>query len=480
MEIALDLATAAARSAPRYAEVITNAVSFAPSVARIETAASQIRTATAAAAKGLTPPRTIEVAAGAGTTPSPRRQEITGSVAPAPRPAGAVAESAAPATGGFVSNAIRAREGPDRTLAGSLGRSTGFVFSLDATVRHDDNVYLNSTNQVAATISSLTPGVSLQFGDDAAAHGALGYKVAFTRYSHEVSPDLRLGSGNGSFGYDDGTLRLAADATFQQISQNNGDQVTLGPTAVFRRDDLSASTNLETHVTPRTSLSVGVNYGRTEYKSPGLIGSTTTELPLNVFFNLTRKFDLSLGYSYTKVNPQLDGPDGKNTYTSLGLRGELTPKLSGTFSAGFRTQQVEANPKSRFVGFQGGFGYEATTNTSLSLALSRDFSTGALGETLKNSSYGLSLNTKPALQWQFGAGLNRRLVDYGATVFSKTNSKVNAAREDSLWSGNLTASYLISSWISASADFTSSRNRSTIPGAEYTSNITSLILGMRY
>lgn len=477
MEIALDLATAAARAAPRYSEVIINAVAFAPAVARIDAASSQIRAAATAAAKGQTPPRTVEVAAAARATAAPRRQEITGAE-PGPRTAGA--ESAAPVPGGIVSNAIRVREGPDRTPAASLGRSPNFSLTLDASVRHDDNVYLSSKDKVASTVSSVTPGIGLRFGDDTVAHGDLGYRVAFTRYSHDVSPNLRLGSGTGNFGYDDGNIKLAAGANYQQVSQNNGDVVTLGQQAVFRRDVLSANTSLEAHVTPRTSASAGVNYGRTEYKSPGLIGSTTTEVPLNVFFNLTRKFDLSLGYSFTKVNPQLDGPDGKNSYSNIGVRGELTPKLSGSFSAGYRTQQVADNPKSHLVGFEGGFGYEATTNTGLSLSLSRDYSTGALGETLRNSSYGLNLSTKPARQWQFGAGISHQTVDYGKTVFSKTATKTNADREDSLWSGNLSASYLISDWISASTDFTSSRNRSSLNGAEFTSNITSLVLGMRY
>jgi hypothetical protein len=53
-------------------------------------------------------------------------------------------------------------------------------------------------------------------------------------------------------------------------------------------------------------------------------------------------------------------------------------------------------------------------------------------------------------------------------------------RNDNYWEGNLQATYLFRSWLSATADFTLRNNRSTLPAAVYSDNILSLMLGWRY
>ena len=479
MGIALDFATAAARAAPRYAEVIVSAISFAPPVAKIDTAANQVRNAAYAAAKGLRPVRPVELAADDKMEPAPsaRRTVPPPAVGPTPRATRLAPDDAvAPSESDYAGGAASRRAAP----ATLTGENTVVDVTLDVSARRDSNFYLNSTNEVSTTITSVTPGVAFRFGQSSMAHGAIGYKAAFTRYQDNLSPNVTLGTGNADFGYDNGNIILSGGATSAQMNQNNSDVANLGQNTVFRHDVLSAHGNVESHLTPKTSLSAGVVFSRSDYKSGGLIGTTTTDLPLKLFHPLSPRVDLSLGYTYTRVTPQLDGPSGRNSYYNLGLRGDLSSKLKGNFSMGYRTEEVAANPAQHLLGFEGSFNYDATAKTSLALALSRDFSAGAQGETLKNSSYTLKLTSDPTPQWQLGADLTHRSVDYGPTVFSSKAVTFKGVREDLFWETSLSATYLFSSWLSTSVNFTFSDNHSTLPGAQFSDNTMTLVLGLRY
>jgi hypothetical protein len=53
-------------------------------------------------------------------------------------------------------------------------------------------------------------------------------------------------------------------------------------------------------------------------------------------------------------------------------------------------------------------------------------------------------------------------------------------RTDRLWEGGLTASYLFNKWVSTSADYSLRRSTSTVPSVEFSRNVLSLRLGLKY
>ena len=312
------------------------------------------------------------------------------------------------------------------------------------------------------------------------AHGSVNYKTAFTRYTDKTAPNVSLGSGNADFGYDSGSLALIGAASFQQINQNNSEVAALGQKAIYRRDELAVNTSAESHLTAKTSVKTGVNYSKSEYKTAGLTGSQETEVPLKIYFETSPKVSVSAGAAVRRVKPQNGGETGKDLDYNLGARGNFTAKLNGEFSVDYRTRDVGSNAREKLWGFDGALNYEITPKTTSSLVFSRDFSTGALGESLKNSNYTFRVSTDLTPQWLLSAGLSYRQVEYGPTVFRLNNTPAVIDRNDNYWGGNLQATYLYRSWLSATADYTFRRNHSSLSAAEYSNSIISLMLGWRY
>lgn len=488
--LALTLGEAAARAAPSFAEAIASSVSFAPPVAHIDAAAGQVRTAVFAAAKA---PRAVRRTRPMPELPEPAAEPEPPEPAPVRRtrtPPAELAEvpAAAPTprqTADYTAadvlaelNAIPpAPSGPNI----SLGDNVSLVVTADLAARHDDNLYLSSTNKVSDTITSVTPGAELRFGQRSLAHGSLIYRSAFTHYTRNTSPNVTLGSGTADFGYDNGSIILDGFGSYQQLNQNTSATAGLGGSTVYRQTSSVLGGNIERVTSAKTSVRAGAAVNRTDYASGGLMGTDDVSVPLTFFYKTTPKLDLSIGYTYTKVTPQQEGnPTSKDSYYNVGLRGDITPKLSGNFSVGYRTREVALNPQERLIGFDGSFNYEVSAKSGLVLSLSRNFSAGVQGESLKSDSYGLRFNTEPNSQLQFTAGLSYRRDAYGLPVFDPSRPASLLMREDSYWQTDLAVTYLFNSWLSMSLDGTFRRNHSTIPGVEFSDNILGVSMGLRY
>lgn len=480
---ALELTEAAAGAAPNFAEVIANAASFAPSLSRIDAASSQIRTAAFAAAKAPKASRKKNVAATRPRTSAQNSSQVRTSSAQK-RTAPPVAseetqpESESPATDHVADSAMSDEHRSAPKI--SFSSNSSFNVTADLSVRRDNNVYLTKTNKVGDTIIAVTPGVEFRYGQNSLAHGSLNYKNSITRYVDKTSENVALSDGAADFGYDNGVLKIDSNALFQQLNQNNNTVAGLGQNAIYRRDIFGFNTSVESHLTAKTSLMTGVNYNKSEYKTGGLTGSQETTVPLKFYLETTPKVSVSAGLSYRRVTPQNGGASGKDLGYNIGARGLFTAKLSGEFSLDYRTRTVGTNAKENLWGINGALNYELTPKTTSRLVMTNDFSTGALGESLKNSGYALRLMSDPTPQWQLSTGLSYRKTEFGPYVFRLNNALTQQDRTDNSWDADLQASYLFRSWLSASVNYTLRRNSSTLADAEYTNSIISLILGWRY
>ncbi len=480
--IALELAEAAAAAAPHFTEVIANAISFSPTLAHVDGATGQIRSAAFSAAKN---PKTARKKTIATTRPHQAEKPARKSSRPAApqveasAPAEDVPEPEAPSSR-YIADTPMSDE-PQRALKIPFENNSSFGVSADLSVSRDNNVFLTSTDKVSDTIIAVTPGVEFRFGQNSLTHGSVSYKNAITRYAGKSAPNVALSNAAADFGYDTGSLTILGNALFQQLNQNNSAVAGLGQSVIYRRDVLAVNSSVESHLTAKTSVKTGINYNKSNYKTGGLIGSQETEVPLKFYLETTPKVSLSAGVGFRRVTPENGGVNSsKDLDYNIGARGSFTAKLSGEFSLDYRTRSVSGNPKENLWGFNGTLNYEVTPKTTSSLAFSNDFNTGARGESLKNSSYALRLSSDLTPQWQLGAGLAFRRIEYGPTVFRLNIPSVD--RTDSLWEGDLQASYLFRSWLSMSANYTLRRNHSSLPlsAADYSDSIISLIVGWRY
>ncbi len=491
---ATELAAAATRAAPAYADVIANAAAYAPSVARIEGAGGQIRTAASAAAKGGRAHRVARNAADDREEPTVRqRRAPAADSATSENPGGAAGTEVAtddPGPRHRLEPADTAEPAGDKAMTGEeadrthgkadVDRSLVFSATTDISVRHDDNIFLATTNKVGDTIVTATPGVGMHWGQNSLAHGGLDYKESFVRYTGKTAPNVSLGTAAGSFAYDDGGTNFGLGANYQQLYQSNADVLAAGLSELIRTNIFDANTSFGTELGTKMGMSAGAALTDTKYKTGGLIGNRNTGVPLNLFYKITPKTDLSLGYTYGTQRPDDGGASSKDNYFNLGARGEFTPKLSGTFSLGYQTRKVADNPADKIFAFNGAFKYELTPKTGATLTLTRNFNASALGATTTNSVYRLDFNTDLSSQWQLGAGLAYLDNDYGQGVFRADSSNVAALRTDKTWQANLIATYIYSQWLWGSLSYSLNNNRSTLPGLDFSSNVVNLTLGLRY
>ena len=446
--------TAAAVAAPQFTDTIARAAAYAPPMASLDGAAARIRAVAFAGARRAAGGRSERVTAFAG--------------------------SGGAANGVRDSDVALANAGSGEGRA-RFGKNHSIAFTGGISVSHDSNIFLQSQDERSETITAVSPGVELSFGQRSRAGGRLSYEVAFTDYANNSGPRARLGKGGAEFRYDNGRTTLDAVATYQQLEQGTRDTASVAGNALLRRTVTVLNVSGETALTAKSSVESGVSLDWTRYRRPGLVGGSNLTIPVKVYLAATPKLAVSTGFSFEKFTPQGTGEGSKGAFYNVGLRGNLTEKLGSNFSFGYRTRDFARGISEGFWGFDGSFDYQATAKTSMRLGLSRDFLSSASGESLRSSSYALGFATAPTLHWQFAGGISYRSIDYGPRVFVATPGVlVDGVREDSYQDYNLSATYIVNSWMRLTTAWTQRLNRSNDTTFDFTSNLFSLVVGFQF
>jgi polysaccharide biosynthesis protein VpsM len=521
--IASQMAMAAARAAPSYADVISKAVAFVPSVSRFAGAAGEVRAAAYSAARSRhqrpaevlvrkhRAPKPADSDEGpselASVQPAAREEASTAPqtdaqaeprVAEPPAPAETVpateaaavpdqstAQSAAPEAMPDTSGADQESTGKAASIASkqpllAVGDSGAVDVSATIGARRDSNIFLSSTDKVAATILSVTPGVSFNYGQNSLAHANLGYEESFNRYSNGAAPNVNLASALGDFGYDDGSLKLAAGGQYQQLYQNNVGIFNISGSELIRSNITGLNASAESALFSKIGAGIAATYGRTEYNAPGLFGNSQVNVPINLFYAITPKVDLSAGYAYSEMTPEGNGTIAKGGYSNVGARGNFTSKLSGGFTVGYQTERVAGSPTTHSLGLTSNLSLEMTPKTSAHLEATRDFVTSAQGQVAKNGSYTFGLVSDLTNQWQVSTGITYRTLDYGEELYSFESALLAQHRIDKYWEGNFQLNYIFTNWFSTNLSYVLRDERSTLPGVEFGDNILSLNLKFVY
>jgi hypothetical protein len=518
--IAAEMAAAAARAAPAYADVIARAVAFVPAVARYAGAAGEVRAAAFSAARNrqvrpagklvrkqkapvsAPPEEMAETAAPAETTAAPETAapaENPPTAAPPEAPATTAAETPSSGEAGqatpqgppggtadeagttdMESNAHPASISSKQPLI-PLGDNGSISVSTDLEARRDTNVFLSDTDKKAATILSAIPGADLDYGQNSLLHALFDYHESFNRYSDHVAPNVNLASASGDLGYTDGSFKVDANGQYQQLYQNNVGILSLTGTELIRSDVTSFGAGVESPLFSKIAAGLAVSDTRIEFvNTPGLFGSSSLAAPFDLYYGITPKVDLSLGYTYTELTPEGTGSIAKGNYYNVGARGNLTSKLKGGFTVGYQTENVPGAPLTHDLGLTSDLTLEITPKTSATLKAARDFATSAQGQVIKNGSYSLGLKSDISDQWQLAMGATYRSLNYGPELYSFENSLLAQKRIDEYWEGSLQISYVVARWLIVSAGYVIRDNRSTLPGVEFGDDVFSLDLKFQY
>ena len=351
----------------------------------------------------------------------------------------------------------------------AIGDNAELFLTGSAGVRYDSNILLAPDSlRKDDTVSQIVPGFDLEFGKDSLIKGSLTGQETLNSYYKHSELNTQLGAVAFNSTFDNGKLKLGANAGYTQLDQNtyaaNGTNL--------RRDLTNAGVTGEISISDKTSIGSGVSYAETRYlNGTGSVNEKDYTVPVNVYYGITPKVDLSSGVTYTRSD-LANGIKYDTYYYNVGARGEFTPKLSGNFSIGYndRNGKGATATDSSGLGLQTGLAYAYTEKTQFTLNASRDFGNGASGDSQEQTSVTLGGQTNLASDWQVNADLTYRLIDYKQAGSPSAN----------YYEATVGATYVINANLSVNGSYLFRGNQSDLSNQGFTDNVLALSITGRY
>jgi hypothetical protein len=323
--------------------------------------------------------------------------------------------------------------------------------------------------------------------------------------------------------YETSRLNLNGSASFDEMKMNDGTNNVQND--LVELNTIAGDLDAEYRVSPKFSFSAGVRYNETEYQTykDRLADRETTSFPLNIYYELTPKLDLILGYTYSTTDIEgtssrflrfaestlvpnaliladtlrdQSGYEKDSHFFNVGLRGNILTKLTGYFKIGYRAisndestifeqyfdpnnpsliAQPPAPPTSTnrddtgMLGLDANLTWMATTKLLVQLALSRDFGAGGEGESSEITRANLVGNYSFNTNWSAMANLGYTGTDYP-----------DDQREEEQLTGGLRFNYVLNTYWRFSAGYTYTDNDSSRAISSYDNNSLDLTAILRY
>lgn len=357
----------------------------------------------------------------------------------------------------------------------AIGDNAELFLTARTEARYEDNVTFSSTDELQDEAFQFDPGAEINFGKNSLLKGSLAFYESFTAYSEYTDLNSNLANLVFSSQYEGAKLKLDTNASFRELNQNSRDVRNANSTSLVRRDVYAAGANGEYSVTEKSKVGLGARYDRTQYKSTGYNDQTSYTVPVNYFFAITEKVDLSAGVQYrnTDVADRVVGAnsDTEDYYFNVGARGEFTAKLSGKFNVGYLVRSPDDSrvDDESSIGVNAGLAYALTQKTSFTLDLSNDFQTGSDAQGSETSSITFGATTSLTSAWSVGATLGYSRIDY-----------ISIDRTDDYVVGGVSVTYIYNTHVNFEAGYSINDNSSNIASSEFTANVVRIAANFRY
>ncbi|HAV12600.1 MAG TPA: hypothetical protein DCX06_03750 [Opitutae bacterium] len=345
----------------------------------------------------------------------------------------------------------------------SIGDNVDIFFNGSTSLQWTSNVLRDEDDELDDVIWTFSPGFEINLGRGLSkADFSIITRYDIVRYSDLDQLDAELFHIKAVGSYKSSRLDLSASASFDEVKSTTGDVNVTND--LIEWDDTAARIDGEYRFSEKLSVGSGVRYSEREYQTYDnfLADRETITIPVDIYYELTPKVDLSLGYSYSDTDvgdtnaprsgivPLVPGPGfGIGTigttsvsgysydshFFNVGARGNLLPKLTGFFKVGYRVRDTDdstvqlldlsggdvglpssTNRKSTgMLGLDANFTWAATPKITARLDLSRDFGVGGEGGTTENSTVNAVVSYSISGNWsaQANAGYTLREYDDG-------------------------------------------------------------------
>ena len=365
----------------------------------------------------------------------------------------------------------------------SVGQNVDVFFNSSLSLRHNSNIYRVENNTTSDLLLVFSPGFEVRYGGRTESQAQIvgNFRYDILRYDSEsrLNTENWVASVRGT--YNTARLKSSAHASFEQLQSPS--QTGVQDLVLSQRITLGADG--EYRYSPKVSVGSGLNYEQTKYRkgfTANFSDRDSYTLPINVFYELTPKIDLSMGYRfrYTDVDdrPGVTGYTTNNHFFNVGLRGEVLPKVDGFLRVGYtRQNSSRATIASQdTLGLNSELTWAATPKTVISLMASRDFGVAGEGNTTEvtrvSTSAVYSMTPLLSINGRLGWSLRDYKNNFGGNTFG--------GRKDNTYDLSLRSAYRINNYWTVSGGYTFEDNDSNRTGLSYKNHIVDVAVSLRY
>lgn len=348
-----------------------------------------------------------------------------------------------------------------------FGNGVKVIPNATASVDFNDNLFLSSTNEQDETILRLTPGVFVSVGEGAVNTAQFSYNEQFQIYNDNDNLNTSLSLVDFVSRYDDGKMKFGIDAWWHEANQATRD--IINQSSLIKRELAHAGVSDEVKFTEKTSGKIGIAYDSTDYNPAGYTDWKWWEIPVNYYYQVQPKLDLSLGFRYRSNEVGGSGVDSDELFYSVGVRGELSPKLTSEISAGYVQLKPDSGKDEGAFGLDGSLKLAVSPKTNLSVVASNRYGYSAQGDAYRIGGIGANFDTAITTAFIVKAGVAYNTFRYLASK-----------RDDDFWVGTLAATYTLNEHVEFGASYNYSNNDSSLAAANFKNNIFSLSASLRY
>jgi hypothetical protein len=233
---------------------------------------------------------------------------------------------------------------------------------------------------------------------------------------------------------------------------------------------ISVGANAELAMTAKTRLGVGPNFNRVEFAQIGFTDSNIFTVPVDLYYGITPKTDLSVGYAYTHTTTADGSGDSTGNFVNVGARGQFTEKLSGQVRVGVTENRPKAGQSVSQLGVESTLNYAFSPRTTFSLYANNGFAPSAAGNQTEVFSTGLSGNFQLSQAWS--ASITGGL--------SATKYLIIPSRTDHFYDVSASLNYIVTSYLNLQASYLYRKNVSNIQSVTFDDNLATLTAACRF
>jgi hypothetical protein len=292
------------------------------------------------------------------------------------------------------------------TASADISTGAGhFESSLGLHANYDSNIFLNRNESSDTSIDM--SGSEQYIHDSGILTSATGISFDYTLFNNHTTQDSLDPEFMEKLAYSPSDKTNAtAEASFQRSTIANPDL-----NARTKSNNLMLDGMFQHLWTEKFGYRVLGDYSDDNYLTPGYSDVFSYSAGIDAVYAYSQKLTILSGFehreSWTAHRPagQVD-PSNKDAVYTVGLEGELAPKLSGTISTGWEKREFNSKDLHGSTAFylSSELKWVATAKTSVAINGSENFDLTAANQSSKNSALIVSMNHVLDKQWSTDLG----------------------------------------------------------------------------